>query len=56
LSASSTVVPRVKKAVQSLSIPTCQQLADEVLALDTASAILTRCIEVAHSHYAELLD
>jgi len=56
LSASSTVVPRVKKAVQSLSIPTCQSLADEVLALDTASAILSRCIEVAHSHYAELLD
>ncbi len=56
LSASSSVVPRVKKAVQSLSLPTCQRLADEVLALDTASAILTRCIEVAHSHYAELLD
>jgi len=56
LSASSSVVPRVKKAVQSLSIPTCQSLAEEVLAMDTASAILKRCLEVARSHYAELLD
>jgi len=56
LSASSSVVPRVKKAVQSLSIPTCQSLAEEVLGLDTASAILKRCLEVARSHYAELLD
>jgi phosphotransferase system enzyme I (PtsI) len=56
LSASSAVVPRVKKAVQSLSIPTCRQLADEVLSLDTSTAILKHCVEVAQSHYADLLD
>ncbi len=56
LSASSTVVPRVKKAVQSLSIPTCQKLADEALNLDNSFAILHRCLEVASDHYAELLD
>lgn len=56
LSASSTVVPRVKKAVQSLSLPTCQNLAEEALAFDTGSAILKRCQEVARAHYAELLD
>jgi phosphotransferase system enzyme I (PtsI) len=56
LSASSTVVPRVKKAVQSLSIPTCQSLADEALGLDNSFAILHRCLEVASNHYAELID
>lgn len=56
LSASSTVVPRVKKAVQSLSIPTCQNLADEALNLDNSFAILHRCLEVASHHYAELMD
>ena len=56
LSASSTVVPRVKKAVQSLSIPTCQTLADEALGLDNSFAILHRCLEVASDHYAELID
>jgi phosphotransferase system enzyme I (PtsI) len=56
LSASSTVVPRVKKAVQSLSIPTCRTLADEALGLDNSFAILHRCLEVASDHYAELID
>lgn len=56
LSASSAVVPRVKKAVQSLSIPTCQALAQEALDLDNSFAILHRCLEVAANHYAELID
>ncbi len=56
LSASSTVVPRVKKAVQSLAIPTCQALAQEALELDNSFAILHRCLEVASNHYAELID
>ncbi len=56
LSASSTVVPRVKKAVQSLSIPTCQSLAEEALGLDNSLAILHRCLDVASSHYGELID
>lgn len=56
LSASSTVVPRVKKAVQSLDIPTCQALADEVLGMDNSLGILHRCLEVAAAHYGEILD
>jgi phosphoenolpyruvate-protein phosphotransferase (PTS system enzyme I) len=56
LSASSTVVPRVKKAVQSLSMSVCQSLAEEVLEFDTGDAILHRCLEIVRSHYAELLD
>ena len=56
LSASSSVVPRVKKAVQSLSISTCQSLAEEALTMGASSAILDRCLAVAQAHYAELLD
>ncbi|HRJ73615.1 MAG TPA: phosphoenolpyruvate--protein phosphotransferase, partial [Terrimicrobiaceae bacterium] len=56
LSASCTVVPRVKKAVQSLDIPTCRALAEEAAQLGSASDILHRCLEVAVSHYGELLD
>ncbi len=56
LSASNTVVPRVKKAVQSLSLDVCRQLAEEVLGFDSAPAILQRCLEIGRGHYAELLD
>ena len=56
LSASSTVVPRVKKAVQSLSMPVCEALASEVLELDTGEAILQRCLDIVRSHYGELLE
>lgn len=56
LSASCTVVPRVKKAVQSLDIPTCRALAEDAARLGSASDILHRCLEVAVSHYGELLD
>ncbi|HEY5813447.1 MAG TPA: phosphoenolpyruvate--protein phosphotransferase, partial [Terrimicrobiaceae bacterium] len=56
LSASSVVVPMVKKAVQSLSMDVCEALADEVLGLDTSQAILDCCLEIVRSHYGELLD
>jgi phosphoenolpyruvate-protein phosphotransferase (PTS system enzyme I) len=56
LSASSTVVPRVKKAVQSVSIPVCEDLARTALETDNSFAILHNCLEVASNHYAELLD
>lgn len=56
LSASSSVVPRVKKAVQSLSMPVCQGLAEEALNLPDGGTILARCVEIARAHYGELLD
>jgi phosphotransferase system enzyme I (PtsI) len=56
LSASATVVPRVKSAVQGLTMAECQQLLEEVLQLDTPSAILARCTETAQKHYPELLS
>src|SRR5436305_3258467 len=55
LSASATLVPRVKRAVQSLTIPECQQLVQEALELDTASEILARCLKLADERYGDLL-
>jgi phosphotransferase system enzyme I (PtsI) len=55
LSASATIVPRVKNAVQRLTISECQQLVAEVLELDTPAAVLERCVEVAQRAYPELI-
>ena len=55
LSTSATVVPRVKRAVQSLSMPECRELVEETLKLDTASEILGRCLQLADSRYGDLL-
>jgi phosphotransferase system enzyme I (PtsI) len=55
LSAGATLVPRVKRAVQSLTIPECRQLVDEALELQTPSEILARCLELAGKRYGDLL-
>ena len=55
LSAAATLVPRVKRAVQSLSIPECRELVEETLKLNTASEILERCLQLADSRYGDLL-
>jgi phosphotransferase system enzyme I (PtsI) len=55
LSASATLVPRVKRAVQSLAIPECRQLVVEALKLRTPSEILARCLELADKRYGDLL-
>ena len=55
LSASATLVPRVKRAVQSLAIPECRELVQEALELDTASEILARCLKLADERYGDLL-
>jgi phosphotransferase system enzyme I (PtsI) len=55
LSTSATLVPRVKRAVQSLTIPECRELVDETFKLNTASEILARCLELADKRYADLL-
>jgi len=55
LSASATLVPRVKRAVQSLAIPECRELVEVALNLDTASEILARCLELADQRYGDLL-
>lgn len=55
LSASSVLVPRVKRAVQSLSVSECKELVDEALNLQTASDIMTRCLDLANQRYGDLL-
>src|SRR5213595_684232 len=55
LSVGATSVPRVKMAVQSLAVPECKQLVDEILQLQTSSEILARCLELATKRYADLL-
>jgi phosphoenolpyruvate-protein kinase (PTS system EI component) len=55
LSVSATLVPRVKRAVQSLAIPDCQELVSQVLELDTSSAILGSCTAMAQKYYGDLL-
>jgi len=55
LSVGASLVPRVKRAVQSLTHSECQKLVSDSLELDTPSAILARCTEMAQAHYGELL-
>lgn len=55
LSAGAALVPRVKRAVQSLDIAACLQLLEDIKHLDSANAILEKCEEVARRHYPELL-
>ena len=55
LSVGATLVPRVKLAVRSLSLPECRQLVDEVLKLETSSEILARCLALATERYGDLL-
>ncbi|HEY0370271.1 MAG TPA: phosphoenolpyruvate--protein phosphotransferase [Chthoniobacterales bacterium] len=55
LSVSAPLVPRVKRAVQSLAIAECEQLVRDVFEMETPTEILARCVEMAQSHYAELI-
>lgn len=55
LSAGATLVPRVKRAVQSLAISECREMVEEALELNTASEILARCLELADKRYGDLL-
>src|SRR5436189_460863 len=55
LSTAAILVPRVKRAVQSLSIPECRELVEETFKLNTASEILSRCLELANERYGDLL-
>ncbi|MEP6603061.1 MAG: phosphoenolpyruvate--protein phosphotransferase [Spartobacteria bacterium] len=55
LSVGAVLVPRVKRAVQTLSVPECQQLVEESLKLPTANEILNRCLQLANERYGDLL-
>ena len=55
LSVAATLVPRVKRAVQSLTIGESRELVDQALKLQTASEVLARCLELANERYGDLL-
>lgn len=55
LSTGAALVPRVKRAVQSLDLTACLQLLDDIRNDDCAATILSKCEEVARSHYPDLL-
>lgn len=55
LSVSASLVPRVKRAVQSLDIPECRRLVDEALRMQTPQEIMRRCLDLASSRYGDLL-
>jgi phosphotransferase system enzyme I (PtsI) len=55
LSVGATLVPRVKRAVQTLEIAECEDLVTESLKLETPSEILNRCLELATARYGDLL-
>ena len=52
---SAGLVPRVKKAVQTLDSKECVQLVEDVRGISSATDILERCEAVARRHYPELL-
>ena len=55
LSVGATSVPRVKAAVQNLSVSECQALVSEALQMQTPDEILKRCVELASKRYGDLL-
>jgi phosphotransferase system enzyme I (PtsI) len=55
LSAGAALVPRVKRAVQSLEMKVCQDLVARTMEMDTAGDILAECETIARQYYAELL-
>jgi phosphotransferase system enzyme I (PtsI) len=55
LSTGAALVPRVKRAVQSLDVGDCLKLVEEISHMDSAAKILESCEAVARAHYPELL-
>ncbi|PWU09178.1 MAG: phosphoenolpyruvate--protein phosphotransferase [Verrucomicrobia bacterium] len=55
LSVGASLVPRVKKAVQSLNMGVCGRLAQEITQAQSGAVILEKCLAVAQAHYGELL-
>jgi len=56
LSATGALVPRVKKAVQSLDSSSCRDLVNTALTMDDSHAILEMSIAMARQNYSDLLD
>jgi len=54
LSASSALVPRVKKAIRSLDLPSCRELVERALSGDRAAEIYARSTGLARTRYGDL--
>ena len=55
LSVSASLVPRVKRAVQSLEISECRELVEKALQIETSSGVMQLCMDLATKRYADLL-
>jgi len=55
LSVSASLVPRVKRAVQSLEIAECRELVEKALQIETSSGVMDLCMDLATRRYADLL-
>ncbi|ALJ56393.1 Phosphoenolpyruvate-protein phosphotransferase [Candidatus Xiphinematobacter sp. Idaho Grape] len=55
LSVGTSLIPRIKKAVQSLDMGTCISLAKASVQAHSSAAILEKCLSIAKFHYSELL-
>ncbi len=56
LSAGAALVPRIKRAVQTLKYAECVKLADTAMHIETGAGILELCEGVAQDHFPELLS
>ncbi len=56
LSAAASLVPRIKRAVQTLEIGVCRELAARALGSDSAADTLKACESLARERYGELLS
>ena len=56
LSATSVIVPRVKKAVQSLDASQCEALVRTALTMEDSAAIQQMSLDMARDRYAEIAD
>jgi phosphoenolpyruvate-protein phosphotransferase (PTS system enzyme I) len=54
LSASAALVPRVKKAIRSLDLPTCRELVEHTLSGERAAEIYARTTGLARTRYGDL--
>jgi phosphotransferase system enzyme I (PtsI) len=55
LSAGTALVPRVKSAVQSLTLLECKALAEAALKMDSAKEIYAACEALGQERYPDLL-
>jgi phosphotransferase system enzyme I (PtsI) len=54
LSASTALVPRIKKAIRSLDVPSCQEIVKQALSGERAAAIYARSTGLARIRYGDL--